>query len=118
MAGKKKVKKSVKSEEELPKTLHVNEVLEIDQLNHKIALLKEETKVKKLQIDTQSLKKKLFEQEVLLQANNLEKANQELRDHGDKVMESEQALKRLRDRLCEKYGVSSIAYDPDTFELK
>lgn len=117
MVRKKKTLKSVKTPQQAPTTLSVGEVLEIEGLNHELALLKQRTKELKLVIDKVSLKKKLYEQEVIIQAQNLSDAERELREHGERVMKREETLVKFRDRLCERYNVSTISYNPDTLEL-
>lgn len=117
MAKTKKIVKKVKTPEIKPTTLSVSEVLDLEELNHNLAILKQQTKEHKLIIDKVSLKKKMFEQEIIIQTQNVSDAERQLREHGEKVIRKEEALKKVRDRLCEKYDVKQIAYNQDTLEL-
>ena len=117
MAKAKKVTKKVKKPANLPKVLSVSEVLEIEGLLHELSMLRKDTELLKANIDLLQMKKKTFEQEVIIQTATIASTQVELKDHGIKVMEREKAYNSFRERLCTKYKVENLSYDPDTLEL-
>jgi len=117
MPRKKKALKSVKKAENTPKILSIGEALEAENLSNKILLLRKDTELFKAKIDVATLRLRAFEQEVLIQRNNVDSVKRDLKSHGEGVMTAEKRYQSFKDRLCEKYGVSKLSYNQDTLEI-